>query len=82
MIQPGDKVRFSAETPDWSIHDWYGSDREQALRLDGQVGVVTCVEISGPMEEALYVDVEFDSETLYAVCNTHLEVVRDHPTVL
>jgi hypothetical protein len=77
MIRVGDKVRFSSETPDWSIRDWYGAEREQAERLNGQVGTVSYVEISGPLEAALYLDVEFDSEQLNAVCHTHFEVVRD-----
>jgi hypothetical protein len=74
-ITPGHKVRFHAETPSWGINDWYGMEREQVSRLDGQVGTVSCVEVSGPMEAALYIDVEFEGEMLYAVSTEHLEVI-------
>lgn len=72
-MRPGDRVRFQAETEEWGINDWWGQDKQDALDLDGEVGRVTCVEVSDHQDEALYIDVEFDNgRVMYAVASSHL----------
>lgn len=75
-MRPGNRVQFKAETPEWSLSDWWGQDRWEAEELDGEFGRVTCVEVSDHQDEALYVDVEFDNgRVMYAVASSHLVVV-------